>query len=285
MIDAPPDGPWAETLDRLAQLDPYWAGEIGAPSGAGWFRLDEVAAADTIPGWLDDIAAEHDGQRDVAASYLGGWLAGVAVVIPVAAYVVERRLPDPADVRLWGRQHADGWFDRVAFESSRVLVAPDDPAAEHADSVVSDEAEALDRYGAALVDVLSPALERIRSIVAYGRSGLWGAVIDEIASSALWASRVAGTDPDDAWRVASALSDAVAARTRWVRARPRPFAVQGPDGRALFQVRSTCCLYYKTQPEPLDPTGDGYCNTCPLRDDRSRYDRLVAHLTLADTEA
>lgn len=112
----------------------------------------------------------------------------------------------------------------------------------------------------------------------FGRRGLWGIVADELASAALWAARAGGADTIGAWRLAETAIDVVAEEHHWLRARPRPFTITTAQGTTTFGVRGTCCLYYKTQSQPPDPSGDGYCTTCPFRDDDSRRDRLFACL-------
>lgn len=275
-------GPLAETLERLAAVDSWFDGHIGQPEGDGWYRFSDAAADDRIAGWVNDLAAHHDGHRDVAGSYLGSWLAGAAIIVPTAALVLERRLPDPAG-ELWFHRHHEGWFDQVAFEASRVYVTPTDSAAAHPYAVAVDEGDQTRLFGRGLVARLAPVLEAVRASTPFGRSGLWGGVADGLASVALWAARAGCTDATDAWRVAEAVTDTVAEETRWLRARPRPFPVTTSGGTAAFSVKGTCCLYYKTQPRPSDPCGDSYCNTCPFRDNDSRHERLVAYL--ADTSS
>lgn len=271
------NGPLAETLERLSAVDPWFGAHIGEPEGDGWHHFSDVAADGRLAGWVDDLAARHDGRRDVAGSYLGGWLAGAAILVPTAALVLERRLPDPAG-ELWFHRHDEGWFDLVAFETTRVYITAADAAAKHPDAVVVRAADQIRLHARGLVDRLTPVLEAVRASAPFGRSGLWGGVTDHLASAALWAARAGRTDARDAWRLAEAAIDTMAEERRWLRARPRLFPVTTADGPTAFSVKGTCCLYYKTQPQPPDPSGDSYCNTCPFRDDDSRRRRLVASL-------
>ncbi len=274
---APTPGPMAVTLERLAAVDPWFAAQLGLPAGDDWLLFDELAVEGRLSDWVDELAARHDGHRDVAGSYLGGWLASAAIIVPTAALVLERRLPVPSGP-LWVHRHPDGWFDRVAFEHPHVLVTDSDPAADHPDATTVGEHELLAIHARGLVERLSPVLDAVRARTPFGRRGLRGAVTDELASAALWAARAGATDIDAAWRTATALIDALSEQTPWVRVRPRPFPVATAASETLFTVKSTCCLYYKTQPQPPDPCGDSYCTTCPFRDDTSRHERLAAHL-------
>ena len=271
-----PTGPLATTLARLRQVEPWFSGQVGRPTGAGWFRLDTLTADERLSDWIDDLAGRNAGHRDVAGSYLGGWLAGAAITVPTAALVLERRLPDP-DAPLWVHRHEDGWFDQVAFEHVGVLVAGDDAGGAHPDATVVD-AELAVVHGRALAARLGPVLDAVRALTPFGRRGLWGSAADQVASVALWAARAGGVDLDATWRTAVRVNDALAGSTPWIRSRPRAFTVQAGGRPTLFTVKGTCCLFYKTQPQPPDPCGEGYCTTCPFRDDGSRHDRLVAHL-------
>lgn len=266
------DRPLAATLGRLARLEPWWAAQVGVPTGPGWFRTDRITI-DHLRTWIDALARSHGGHRDVAGSYLGGWLAGAVITVPLAVLVIEARLPDPTGP-VWVHRHADGWFDRVSFERAAVLVAASDGATEHPDSVVVERAVLVDVFARSLFERIDPMLEAVRSLTPFGLRGLWGGVADEIASAALGAARAGGTDVDLAWRTACDVIDAITASAPWLRSRPAPFPVAG----TLFTVKGTCCLYYKTQPGPPDPCGESYCTTCPKRDDGSRRARLTEHL-------
>lgn len=275
-------GPLATTLQRLGRLDPWLFAQLGPPVGEGWFRFDDLAVDAPLSDWVHELAKRHDGHRDVAGSYLGAWLARAALVVPTAALVLQRRLPDPTGP-LWVHRHDDGWFDRVAFEDTRLLVTAEDPSASHPDTTVVDAVDLITCHGHALAARLTPVLEGIRALTPFGRRGQWGSVADELASAALWAARSGATDIDVAWRTAVAVTDALCERTPWIRRRPRPFRVDSRHGSTLFSVKATCCLYYKTQPRPPDPSGDSYCTTCLFRDDRSRNDRLLAHLEAGES--
>lgn len=196
---APTRGPMADTLERLAGIDPWFAAQVGRPAGEGWFSFDDLAVEGRLSDWVDELAARHDGHRDVAGSYLGGWLAGAAVIVPTAALILERRLPVPSGP-LWVHRHVDGWFDRVAFEHPHVIVTDGDAAADHPDALAVSEQELLATHARGLVERLAPVLDAVRARAPFGRRGLWGAVTDEVASAALWAARAAAADIDSAWR-------------------------------------------------------------------------------------
>ncbi|MBW3574586.1 MAG: (2Fe-2S)-binding protein [Actinobacteria bacterium] len=271
-------GPVAVTFARLRHLDEHLAAEVGQPEGSEWYSLDTVVSGGHLDSWLESLVREKDGQRDVAGAYLGSWLTGALVSVPVSALVLERRVPH-VGAGLWLHRHQEGWFDRVAFASARVDVLADDPQADHPDAVVlADEATLADRYAESLVETLTPLLEAVRRGAAYGLRGLWGAVADDITGTALRVARQTGTDGWAAWNLSQAVLDHLAARQTLLRRRPTPFPVTWRGGEALFQVKGTCCLYYKTHDGPLDPDGDSYCITCPFRYDDNRLSRLRRQL-------
>lgn len=111
-----------------------------------------------LDAWLTDLARDKDGQRDVAGAYLGSWLTGALVNVPVSALVLERRVPQ-LGAGLWLHRHDEGWFDAVAFASAQLDVLADDPESEHADGVVQpDQARLAERVAEALVETLTPLL-------------------------------------------------------------------------------------------------------------------------------
>ena len=272
-------GPLAATVARLRQVDDYLVAEVGPPEGPGWYALDRVVSGGHLDAWLDDLVRHKDGQRDVAGAYLGAWLTGALVRVPVSSLVLERRVPHLGASGLWLHRHDEGWFDRVAFASAPLNVLAHDPEADHADVVVQpDQATLVERYAEALVETLSPVLEGVRRRTPYGLRGLWGAVADEVTGTALQVARQTSTDGWAAWTLSQAVLDHVAARQTHLRRRPTPFPVSWTGGDALFQVKGTCCLYYKTHDGPLDPDGDSYCTTCPFRYDDTRLSLLRRHL-------
>lgn len=274
--------PLAETFRRLAALDAYLAAEIGEPAsegGADWYRLDGIVAGGEVDRWLADLTARYGGRPNIAGAFLGAWLAGAVITVPVAALVLERRVPVLAAGGVWIHQHPDGWFDGIALRAPTVALLAGDAARDHPDSrVAEDEAALFDAYTEQLVAVLEPLLAAVRARARYGLRGLWGAVADDLTGTAVWVAGEAGRDQVEAWRVGAALSDRVAARVPQLRTRARPFPVSWSGGEALSQVKGTCCLDFRTYDGVPDPSGDGYCVTCPFRDDGSRRQRLRAYL-------
>lgn len=271
-------GPAVATLARLRHLDEYLAAEIGPPQGDDWYPIDSLVSGNHIGSWLDDLARDNGGQRDVAGAYLGSWLTGAVVSVPVSAMVLERRVP-LLGAGLWLHRHDEGWFDRIAFASAKLNVLADDTDADHPDAMVlADQTALAEHYAESLVKILTPLLGAVRQRAPYGSGGLWGAVADDVTGTALGAARLAGSDGWAAWALSQVVLDHVAARQTHLRRRPTPFPVSWSGGEALFQVKGTCCLYYKTHDGPPDPESDSYCSTCPFRGNDDRLSRLRHHL-------
>lgn len=264
--------PLEATLATLATADPRFGADIGRPSGVEWTAFDDVVAA--VPAWIDALAAQQGGHRDVAGSFLAGWLSGAAVIIPTVSLVLTGRLPDPRQP-LWIRRADGGYFDRLAFEDPTMLVEADDEFAGHEEAIVADRERIFDVFADTVVQRMEPVLGAIRRLVPYGWRGLWSNLSDEITGAALWAGRVTRRPPTDALTIADALETRLAANPRVPDCGPtRSVPVDSVGGPAMFIVRSACCLYFKTRPQRGDCASDAYCATCPLVDDAVRNVRL-----------
>lgn len=273
----------ADTGRRLHELAAYYGFGTGGPCGDGWVGLDELLSG----GVVDRMAAQllaQEGRPDVAGSYLGSHLTGPLVARTVAAMVLDGRCPDPDPSNVVVHLHPEGWFDMVSFRTSSAAVLDGDPAASDRRSVVLPDRPALHQWWAErLVACLEPLLDAVRARLPYGRRGLWGAVADRVASSALTVARQGGRPGQAAWAEATGLLDALAHHAPVPFVRPASVEVRSQHGRrALFPVRGTCCLYYLTVDGP-DPCGEGYCATCPFMDPAQRHRRLAASLDQNDT--
>lgn len=270
--------PLGETLDALRRdggLD-HVAFEVGQPMGDRWMPMDDVSG-------IDAVVAEQLGRGgaggDYAGAALSGALAAAAVAVGWLPVLAARRLPDLSGANIILHRHTDeAWFDAIAVRSPRVCVLPDDRAAGHPEATTVPTIEDLHRLLAGqLVDLLQPWFVALRARTPFGSAGMWGQLADDVCGTGLWTARRLGIDQRVAWSDGRAVVDIVATRVPTLRARPRPFPVRWRGGDAWFQVKGTCCLWYKTHAD-RDPNGDGYCTSCPLRDDEVRRGRLVTWL-------
>jgi hypothetical protein len=251
----------ATVRDRLDALNPEYSFDVGRPEGGHWRRIDHIDAT-VIDSWLIQLQQLH-GARDVAGSYLAGWIASGVVGAPMAAMVIGDVMPLPTRHGLWLRRHPGGWFDRSSYEGGA--------------SVDLSHDDATDMFATAVVEVLSPIIDSIRASVPYGRSGLWGAVADAIANSTVHAARQFGVGAEQAaddWLRCASIIDHIGRRRPALRGRPRPFPVVRHDTVELFAVRSVCCLAYKSTKVSALPDALRYCVSCPLVDDTERLRRL-----------
>lgn len=252
----------AQVRDRLNAVDPDYSFDLGRPAGPSWWDPAAVTSSD-VARWLDELESRH-GARDVAGSYLAGWLAAGVVGAPMAALAVVGALPGigPGSVRL--RRHPGGWFDRSAVdESARVLDAAD-PATPAT-------------FCAGVVDVLAPLFDLVRAEAPYGRSGMWGALADALANGTVHAARRFSLPPEravEAWERTTSMVAELGVLRPELRGRPRPFPVRRGDTVELFAVRSVCCLAYKSATVRGLPDHVRYCVSCPLVDDGVRALRL-----------
>lgn len=268
----------AGTFARLADAGGHQvAVELGSPSGARWLAMDDVE------GGLDVLFADASaGAASESRHYLGATVAsalsGAVVSAGWPALLVDRRLPDLSLPNLLAHRHPEGWFDRIALRQRDTWLLARDPLAAHQAAIpVAGLASLHRRFTDQLAGSLAPWFAAIRGRAPFGRTGMWGQVADDLCGTALWTARRTGGDERAAWDEAQQVVALLARRAPELKARPRLFPVRWSGGESLFQVKGTCCLWYKTQ-EAADPDGEGYCGTCPLRGDCSRRARLVAWL-------
>jgi hypothetical protein len=263
----------AVTLARLDAADEHCRYVAGDPDGPGWYPLDAVARD---PGLVDAwygrvLEGEAQGRRDVAGSYLASWLGGIVAETVVAALTSEHRAW-PVDATLLAvHHHDDGWFDGIAVRASSLRVLPGDPDAGADHVEVVGGADALRALLADdLVAVVAPVFTAIRRRAPFGIRGMWGNLADGVVSSVAWRAWRAGDDVPAALDEAQALVDALAARAPARILPPRLERVDWSGGTAWFPVKTTCCLYYKTFHGTPDRGGEGYCTSCPFREDAWR---------------
>lgn len=276
--------PVAETAARLDALNRFAGFDVEPAPGGDWIRLADARHGERLDGWLARLVELH-GRRNVAGSMLGMQIAEVVAGVTVAALTLDRRCPDPAIGNLAVRLHAEGYLARRAVTGPVVAVLPGDPAAADPHSVVVADEDALhDWWAARAVATLTPLLDAVRERAPFSLRNLWGSVSDEATGTAIWVGQLAGLAEDEAWRRARRLLDALARHAPIPFARSRPFPVAYPGGRRLFQVRGTCCLYYRSAAESRPPA-EAYCSTCRLRDDDSRERLLRDHLIASHAES
>lgn len=277
-----PDGeaPIARTADRLAALDDFAGFDVGVGSASGWLPLASVVTSGVLDSWFATLLERH-GHAGATGSLIGGALARAVVAPTVSAMVLDARCPSPDAENLAIRLGDDGSVERYGLREPTATVLPADPAAEHPDSVVvPDEAALVDWWAVRAAETLTPLLAAVRARSPFGLRALWGGLADEVTGVALWIGQLAHRDPTSVWSLGSQLVDSLAMYAPVSLPRARPFPVSGYQH--WFQVRATCCLYYRSATESA-PVKDRYCSTCPLRDDGSRNRILADYLATLST--
>jgi hypothetical protein len=131
----------------------------GPPRGPSWIPLAHLD--DHLDGIVATVAAgPAAGRRDVAGSYLAGWLTHLVAGRALAALRAAGRTWSSSDVAV--HPHPGGWFDGLAV--------PADRAVADGDALVGD-----------LVASLGPAYGALRRRVPFGLAGMWGTLADVFA--------------------------------------------------------------------------------------------------------
>ncbi len=264
--------PLKETSIRLTRIYQRFGFEVGIPVGDAWISISDACSPEEVIPWLDQLTHTTGGRRDVAASYLGMWFAGVVARPLTALYLHELRAPASHLSHAAIRRLPDGRIDRLALPNSAMFALANDPGARHSDTRVVTNRNALaDLVADNLFVLLDPFMIAIRANASYGRRGLWGSVADMIGGGSLQLARHTGMDQWTAWAEAWDLIERLAIRGASVNNRPRPLPIQWSGGETLFTVKGTCCLRYKDR----GCSNATYCSSCPLTEDEPRALRYL----------
>jgi ferric iron reductase protein FhuF len=271
--------PLAATLDRLGTGDEETRLVAGCPVDDGWVVLaDAIADQSLIDRWFDAIRTTVGGPDTVSASFLASWLGGVIVEPVTRAIILERRAWSVAASDLLVHPHPEGWFDGLAVRTPTVWMLPGDPDAGHPEAVVMEDAAHLRRTVAAeLATTLALIFGDVRRRARLGSPAMWGGVADGAGAAAVVDAVARGDDPVTAFEEAMTLVRDIAAHAPVPRVRPSLVPVAWSGGIGHEMVRGTCCLWYRTQADP-DPSGEGYCSSCPRRDPQEQRRRWARWL-------
>jgi hypothetical protein len=267
-----PAGTWT-TLQRLVAVD-----ETGN-AGAGLAHLVDIMCAAT-PGLNADAAWASVHAR-------AAWvLANVAVRLVASSNRVVRLQPTMTHLRLDLSSDYPGLCG-VHFVKPQLVVCVGDPLAGQPGVSVVERRDLLAIMVGDLIDISTPLVEATRSRASIGRRGLWGSVVDIVASP--FANRRATDSGPNQQR------ERVAAVWEALRGTPldqRLGWVEFDHEGTKFAVPQTtaCCLAYQW-PRPADappradgcdPAWDGYCATCPLLPEVESIHRARYWLTHPD---
>ena len=263
--------PIAWTLDRVSAAGGggmELSSRTRVPDEPGWVRVDELAAdGDLLTDIMDRIGRAYGegGRPFTGTSLLRGYLWRM-LTPAAAAFLLERRLPDPRAGSVALRFDAGGSVEDVAFVGEHFAVLPQDPDAAHpAASVLPSEREALFSLGEALAEthlaVVAPALRGLG--VRRGSRALRQVFADGCAEAFMFVGRHLGRE-----REGVGLAGTLLAGPSPLSAPLNYRVLEYPGGSEATRVRNACCLYYKT--------GNGVCFTCPRKTDEERVRDLLA---------
>ncbi len=247
----------ADTLERIARLgDGY---DLGiAPAADGWSAADRLIHGgpefDRVIERLCIDASDPKAKRAVGSRFVLLYLRFVWPV--VAAFALERRVPDVSASNLLVRHDEAGWPVAFAMAEPRFAALDGDPAAAEALFVARDEAELLGwLHDGAIDQNAAPLIEVIRTQLLTSGTALWGNVAAAFVHPLLWHVQHVAPKATTVVRDAEALlrrRDALRLDEQ-----VRLLRVVQDDEEWIVHARRTCCLRWCLP-------GETRCADCPL---------------------
>ena len=247
----------AGTLARIARLgDGY---ELQArPIADGWLSAEELvhggAGFERIVERLGPHITDPAARRAIGSQLVLLYLRFLWPV--VAAFTLERRVPDVAAANLLVRLDDEGWPSAFAIAEPRFAVLQNDPAAKDASFVARDEAELLRWLHQRAIDAnAAPLIEAVRRRLLTSGTALWGNVAAAFAHPLLWHVQHLAPDSSAVVRDAEALLGRDEAPR--LNDQVRLLRVVKGDEEWVVHARRTCCLRWCLP-------GEQRCDDCPL---------------------
>jgi ferric iron reductase protein FhuF len=246
-----------ETLARIARLGEGYDLRI-APNDGGWVLAEELVhggqAFEHIIERLSPGRGDPATGRAIGSQFVLLYLRFVWPV--VAAFALERRVPDVAAENLLVRLDDAGWPSAFALAHPRFAVLEGDPAAGEASHVAGDEAELLQwLHERSIAANAAPLIETVRNRLLTSGAALWGSVAAAFAHPLLW--HVQQVAPESARIVRDA--EAILGRREAPRLgeQVRLLRLVHGDEEWTIHARRTCCLRWCLP-------GESRCDDCPL---------------------
>lgn len=263
-----------ETVARIARLGEGYDVQI-APAGEGWVSAEELIDGgprfERIVDGLSAGAADAQARRAIGSRFV---LLYLRFVWPaVAAFALERRVPDVAASNLLVRLDEPGWPAAFALAEPRFAALEADSAAADASFVAHDEAELLGWLHERSIDANAVHLiETVRTRLLTSGAALWGNVAAAFAHPLLW--HVQHVAPEAAAVVRDA--EAILGRPDAPRLgdQVRLLRVVRDGEEWTVHARRTCCLRWCLP-------GESRCADCPLIREPEAGDFLRQQLTEA----
>lgn len=264
------------TLVRIARLGEAYALAV-APEDEGWIPAQDLIGGGRV---FDDIIERIGGvhgpstRRAIGSQFV---LLYLRFVWPaVAAFALERRVPDIAADNLLVRLDGEGWPAAFALREPRLAVLADDPAADDAAVVVADAGELLAWLQERAIEAnAAPLIEMVHRRLLTSGTALWGNVAAAFVHPLLWHVQYVAPEASSVVRDA----EAILQRATTPRLGDQVRLLRVVDGSDAWTVhaRRTCCLRWCL------PGGDR-CDDCPLVREpqastflRERLTEAIAH--------
>jgi ferric iron reductase protein FhuF len=246
-----------ETLARIARLGENYDLRI-APDDGGWVAAEELVyggpAFEHIVERLSPGRGDPATRRAVGSQFVLLYLRFVWPV--VAAFALERRVPDVAAQNLLVRLDDVGWPSAFALTLPRFAVLAGDPAADEASHVAGDEAELLRwLHERSIAANAAPLIETVRNRLFTSGAALWGSVAAAFAHPLLW--HVQHVAPESARIVRDAEAILSLREAPRLGEQVRLLRVIQGDEEWTIHARRTCCLRWCLP-------GESRCDDCPL---------------------
>ncbi|QIN79662.1 hypothetical protein GBA65_15265 [Rubrobacter marinus] len=250
--------PLATTLARLAAVEdggPALSAHIGLPADTGWTGCADLAGDDAhLDDLLERVGRSYgSGDRAVAGSlFLRAYLWPI-LVPAVAAFLVDRRVPDVGAANVALRFDERGRADGVAFLEGRFAVLGGNEAAGAAGAVVlASEDEMTAWLGEGLAEAHVPGLFAAlrRCGVRRSERALWGMVADLVAEAFGWAGPVLDLEHE-----ARAFAEGMLDGSPHIPGKANHLTLVRDGVPVRTRLKNACCLYYRV--------GDAPCPTCP----------------------
>ena len=247
----------AETLARIARLGEHYELQV-APADDGWLPAEALIGGgplfERVIERLREEGTDPQAQRAIGSQFVLLYLRFVWPV--VAAFALERRVPDVAAANLLVRLDDAGWPAAFAMARPSFAALEDDPAASDASFVARDEAELVRwLHAAAVENNAAPLIETTRRRLYTSGTALWGNVAAAFAHPLLWHVQHVAAESTAVVRDAEALL----ARSEAPRLNDQVRLVRIVEGEDEWVVhaRRTCCLRWCLP-------GQSRCADCPL---------------------
>jgi ferric iron reductase protein FhuF len=251
-----PDSALSTTLTRIARLGDHYALAV-APDDGEWLRAEDLVSGGQA---FDDVIGRVGGgqgpatRRAIGSQFV---LLYLRCVWPaVAAFALERRVPDIAASNLLVRLDGEGWPVAFALAQPRFAVLSGDPAADEATVVANDTAELLEWLHQRAIEANAAALiDTVRERLLTSGTALWGNVAAAFVHPLLW--HVQHVAPEASSVVRDA--EAILRRTTVPGLGDQVRLLRVVEGNEAWTVhaRRTCCLRWCLP-------GESRCDDCPL---------------------